>query len=93
MSHQYYYLLRDLYNQKGGFHAENIHLDILLHETYLTFFFLILFHSPLPNGLSWFLFYFASLTFSILFSSSQALNVDSPTKPNSWPFVLFYTSS
>lgn len=91
MMHQYSYLLRDLYNQNGGFHVENLsshsftcNLFDILH--------LILSHSPLPDGFSWLLFYFANLTFSIFFSSSQTLNVGSPTKPNSWPFVLFYTS-
>lgn len=43
MIHQYNYWLRDLNNQKGGFHVENIHLDILLHVTYLMLFILIYF--------------------------------------------------
>lgn len=72
--HQGKCLLRDPCNQKGGFHVENILLDILF--TYLMFFILLYFILLcLINGLFCFPCCFANLTFSMFFPSSHALTV------------------
>lgn len=84
MIHLYKYLLRGLYNQKGRFYVDNIHLDIVLPATYLVFLVSALQCSPVPHCLPW-LFSLTRHTCSIVFSLC-ALTV---VTPSSWPFVLF----